>query len=264
MLPIEHKFSRILLTNDDGIDAPGLDVLGEIAKEFAEEIWIVAPVRDRSGASQSVSLHESLRLTQYADRKFGLDGTPSDCVVVALRHLMKSAAPDLVLSGINRGANLGHETIYSGTVGAAMTSLLLGISSIALSQTYRDSTNVRWRTADSLARRVIPVVSPLLVQERVCLNVNFPDVAPQDAGPIVATHQDAGILQDIDVLSRTDENGESFFSLQMKRGRQESADSETKIVNSGCISVTPIHFNRTSERAKTQLELLLSAQKEAL
>jgi len=107
---------RILLTNDDGIDAPGLAVLEEIAAELAHEVWVVAPEHDQSGVSHAVSLHHPLRVVQYAPRRFGINGTPGDCAAMGICHLMPTP-PDLVLSGVNRGGNLGLETVFSGTVG---------------------------------------------------------------------------------------------------------------------------------------------------
>ena len=143
----EPCIGRVLLTNDDGIDAPGMAVLEEVARELAREVWVVAPEHDQSGTSHSVSLHAPLRLSRRGERRFGVAGTPGDCVVMAVRHLMVDAPPDLVLSGVNRGANLGVETVFSGTVGAAMTALLLGLPAIALSQAFSQREPVRWERA---------------------------------------------------------------------------------------------------------------------
>ena len=134
MTASSRLLSKVLLTNDDGFDAPGLRTLAEVAEELAEEVWIVAPNHDQSGTSHSLSLHTPLRVSHKDERRYSVSGTPGDCVVMAVRHLMMSGRPDLILSGINRGANLGIETVLSGTVGAAMTGLLLGIPSMALSQ----------------------------------------------------------------------------------------------------------------------------------
>ena len=107
---------RILITNDDGIDAPGLAVLEEIAGELAREVWVVAPEHDQSGVSHAVSLHHPLRINHYGPRRFGVSGTPGDCAVLGINKLME-IRPDLLLSGVNRGANIGMETVFSGTVG---------------------------------------------------------------------------------------------------------------------------------------------------
>src|SRR4051812_30553425 len=133
---------RILLTNDDGIDAPGLVVLEAIAAELAREVWVVAPEHDQSGVSHAISLHHALRVSPRGPRRFGISGTPGDCAVMGICHLMTEGAPQLLLSGVNRGLNLGMETVFSGTVGGAMTGMMLGIPSVALSQAYKDRNNV--------------------------------------------------------------------------------------------------------------------------
>jgi len=150
---------RVLITNDDGIDAPGLAVLEAVAATLAGEVWVVAPEHDQSGVSHSISLHGPLRVRRRDERRFGVAGTPADCVIVGLRQVMP-VPPDLVLSGINRGANLGVETVFSGTVGGAMAGLLFGVPSIALSQAFSDRAAVRWDTA----RRLAPAVLRRLVK----------------------------------------------------------------------------------------------------
>src|SRR5271156_4977820 len=163
--------SKVLLTNDDGFDAPGLRVLTEVAEELAEEVWIVAPNYDQSGTSHSISLHNPLRVSQKDERRYSVSGTPGDCVAMAVRHLMVSEKPDLILSGINRGANLGVETVFSGTVGAAMTGMLLGVRSIALSQAFSDRNAVRWDTARQLAPGVLRRLLRADWADGACLNV---------------------------------------------------------------------------------------------
>lgn len=126
---------RILLTNDDGIFAPGLTVLEAIARQFSDDIWIVAPAEEQSGAGHSLTLSRPVRLRQHDERRFSVSGTPTDAVMMGLREVMPQA-PDLILSGVNRGANLGDDVTYSGTVSAAIEGALAGIRSIALSQVY--------------------------------------------------------------------------------------------------------------------------------
>ena len=123
---------RILITNDDGIDAPGLAALEQIGAELGREVWIVAPEHDQSGVSHAISLHHPIRVSELGPRRYGITGTPGDCAVMGVSHLMPEP-PQLLLSGVNRGANLGLETVFSGTVGGAMTGMLLGIPSVALS-----------------------------------------------------------------------------------------------------------------------------------
>lgn len=239
---------RVLLTNDDGIDAPGLAVLEDVAATLAEEVWVVAPEHDQSGTSHSISLHAPLRISRRAERRYGVAGTPGDCVVMAVRHLMGDRQPDLVLSGINRGGNLGVETVFSGTVGAAMTAMLLGLPAIALSQTFRDATMVRWQTARALAPDVIRRL--LRAGERMpqCLNVNFPDRPPEECGPLTVTTQGLGLVKAIDVERLVDPRNLPYFWLRFQReARDNPPGSETAVIAAGAIAVTPLRFERTDE-----------------
>jgi 5'-nucleotidase len=245
----ETCVSRVLLTNDDGIDAPGLAVLEAVAAEIADEVWVVAPEHDQSGTSHSISLHSPLRVSRQGERRFGVAGTPGDCVVMAARHLMRDTPPVLVLSGINRGGNLGVETMFSGTVGAAMTGLLLGLPSIALSLTFRDRDNVRWDTARTLAPGVIRQLLAISHDAPTCLNVNFPDIDAAAAGPLTPSRQGAGLVTGMEVLEQTDPRGLPYHWLTFHRSRRKNTpDSETSVVASGRVSVTPLHFERTDER----------------
>src|ERR1700722_6106216 len=178
----DPEIGRILITNDDGIEAPGIAVLEGVAALLAREVWVVAPEQDQSGVSHSISLHLPLRVSERGERRFGVSGTPADCIFVAARQIMP-APPDLVLSGINRGANLGVETVFSGTVGGAMAGLLLGVASLALSQPFSDREGVRWDTARQLAPGVIRTLWEAEGAYGACLNVNFPDVPADRAGP---------------------------------------------------------------------------------
>ena len=144
------KQPRILLSNDDGINAPGLKCLERIAKQLTDDIWIVAPETEQSGASHSLTLHHPLRLRKISGRKYAVAGTPTDCVVLAIAEIMKDGLPDLLLSGVNRGANIADDVTYSGTIAAAMEGTVLGVPSIALSQTwgFSDSPVIKWATAE--------------------------------------------------------------------------------------------------------------------
>ncbi|WP_043355957.1 5'/3'-nucleotidase SurE [Cupriavidus basilensis] len=250
----EPLLERVLLTNDDGIDAPGLAVLEAVAATLAREVWVVAPEHDQSGTSHSLSLHAPLRISQQGERRFGVSGTPGDCVVMAARHLMADTPPSLVLSGINRGANLGLETVFSGTVGAAMTGVLLGIPAIALSQAFTDRNAVRWETARALAPGVIRRLLAAGWNQQVCLNVNFPDVEPGAAGPLTVTRQGVGLVKDLAVRAHVDPRGIPYHWLQFSRGpRPDADDSEAVVVGRGAISVTPLRFERTDEEAAAEL-----------
>jgi len=257
----EPVVNRVLLTNDDGIDAPGLAVLEQVAAALAREVWIVAPEHDQSGTSHSISLHEPLRISDRGPRRFGVSGTPGDCVVMAVRHVMRDDPPDLVLSGINRGGNLGLETVFSGTVGAAMTGMLLGIRSIALSQVFSDRLAVKWETSRAMAPAVIRQLLAVGWNADACLNVNFPDVHADAVGPLTVSRQGVGLVKAIDVQPHVDPRGIPYHWLQFSRGpRPDIDDAEAMVVARGAISVTPLRFERTNDDAAAELAAALDAR----
>src|SRR3954466_987505 len=173
---------RILITNDDGIHAPGLDACEKIARAMSDDVWIVAPETDQSGVSHSLSLNDPLRLREIGDRRFAVKGTPTDCVILGTRHIMQEARPDLVLSGVNRGANVAEDVTYSGTIAAAMEGTILGVRSIALSQSYGVSgrEGIKWHCAEHHAARVIRRLVQQEMEPGTLLNVNFPDCEPEE------------------------------------------------------------------------------------
>jgi 5'-nucleotidase len=207
---VSALLERILLTNDDGIDAPGLKVLEQIARELAQEIWVVAPEHDQSGVSHAISLHHPIRISERGARRYGITGTPGDCAVMGVCQLMASAPPQLLLSGVNRGANLGIETVFSGTVGGAMTGMMLGVPSIALSQTYTDRTRLRWDTAGTLDAGVVRQLLAVGWGEATCLNVNFPDLPAEEVGTLTLARQGIGLIEGMRVETRTDPRGLSY------------------------------------------------------
>ena len=258
MTPATPILDRILLTNDDGIDAPGLAVLERVAATLAKEVWVVAPFTDQSGTSHSISLHAPLRVSKHGTRRFGISGTPGDCVAMAVGHLMKDALPQLVLSGINRGANLGIETMFSGTVGAAMTALWLGVPSIALSQAFEDRSAVPWGTAERLAGEVITRLLAWDCGTRACLNVNFPACPPEQAGPVTLTRQGIGHLQGVEVLTHTDPRELDYHWLHLTRNAPADQDgTETAALAGNCITVTPLQFERTHLQAYDEIRAKL-------
>ena len=164
--PLDLADARVLISNDDGIHAPGLKVLERVARRLFREVWVVAPESEQSAASHSLTMRRPLYLRRAGRRRFTVDGTPTDCVLIAIHQVLKDRPPDLVLSGINRGGNLGEDATYSGTVAAAMEGTLLGIRSIALSQLYEDGAEAPWATAERLVRRGAAAASRLRLAER--------------------------------------------------------------------------------------------------
>src|SRR5436190_16602270 len=168
---------RILITNDDGIHAEGLDVCAEIGRALSEDVWVIAPEYDQSGVAHSLSLNDPLRLRQVAERRFAVRGTPTDCVIMGARHVLNGKGPDLVLSGVNRGRNAGEDVIYSGTVAGAVEGTLLGIPSFALSQSYlsRSDQPPHWATAIRNGPDIIRRGLDAGIPRDVLININFPN-----------------------------------------------------------------------------------------
>src|SRR3978361_1208878 len=202
---------RVMLTNDDGIDAPGMKVLEEIAAQIAHEVWVVAPEHDQSGQSHAISLHHALRITERGERRFGVTGTPGDCAAIGLCHLMKDTPPQLVLSGVNRGLNWGRETVFSGTGGGAMTAMMLGCPALALSQAFKDRNNVPWDTARTLGVETIEKLWAVGWGKSAVLNINFPPIPAAEAGPMTLARQGGGGGAGMHVDSRVDPRGMSDY-----------------------------------------------------
>jgi len=177
---------KILLTNDDSIHAPGFAVLEDIARQLSDDVWCVAPEMDRSGVAHSITELEPLRVKRYGEQRWSVRGTPADCVMLAIRALLPEA-PDLILSGVNSGANMGNDVLYSGTVGAAIEGALFGITSIAISQHYTLVENDRtfnWAISRDNAPGVIQTLLRLPKKDGVFYNLNFPDCAQHDLQPL--------------------------------------------------------------------------------
>lgn len=257
---MQRVVKRVLLTNDDGIAAHGLRVLEQIAAEIAEEVWIVAPERDQSGTSHAISLHTPVRVTEHGRRRFGVEGTPGDSAAIGVRHVMRDTPPDLILSGVNQGGNLGTETVFSGTVGAAMTGMLLGIPSIALSAAYMRGDHVHWETPLRHGAETLRRLIGLPWAERACLNVNFPNIPPAQVGPLALTRQGRGLLYDIQVDERVDPRDQRYQWLRLdRRPGNDLEDSEANAIRAGRISVTPMRFERTDEESFAALKGRLAA-----
>jgi 5'-nucleotidase len=237
---------RILITNDDGIDSPGLHALRQIAGELGKDVWVVAPETNQSGASHSLSLHEPLRMRQVDERAFAVRGTPTDSVIMGVRHILKDKLPDLVLSGINRGANMAEDVTYSGTIAGAFEGTTLGIRSIALSQSYGDSKNLKWQTAIAHAPGLIRKLLALDWAPPSLFNLNFPDREPNDVVGISVTRQgrrDPGLLA---IDERQDTWGNPYYWLAFERRRSTTQEgTDLWAIYSGRISVTPLFLDLT-------------------
>tara|TARA_B110001454_G_scaffold213613_1_gene232083 strand:+ start:1547 stop:2308 length:762 start_codon:yes stop_codon:yes gene_type:complete len=250
---------RILLTNDDGVHAPGLKVLEKIARAISDDIWIVAPSEEQSGAGHSLTLTRPLRIRKHGPQHFSVTGTPTDAVMMAVSHLMKDCKPDLVLSGINRGANLGEHVTYSGTVSAAMEGAISGIRSIALSQVYRKEgmgDEVPFGCAEAWGERVVRAIMAAPQGEQMLVNINFPAIEPSEVQGVRVARQgfhDMGLAH---VIEGKDPRGYRYYWFGLDTSEAEQPGTDLEAINAGCISVTPLHYDLTHEGSMAGLASL--------
>ena len=237
---------RILLTNDDGIHAPGLAVLEEIAAELSDDVWVVAPAEEQSGAGHSLSLSKPVRVRRHGDRRFSVAGTPTDAVMMALGRLIEGSVPDLILSGVNRGANLGEDVTYSGTVAAAMEGALAGIPSMALSQLYARQgmgDAVPFAVARAWGARVLRALMTVPPAPRTLLNVNFPVGEPTGVRVVAQGFHDVGRTR---IVENTDPRGYPYYWFALGGGANTPGRAtDLEAVAEGAIAVTPLQLDLT-------------------
>lgn len=251
---------RILITNDDGINAPGLEVLERIARQMTDDVWTVAPETDQSGVAHSLSLSDPLRLRTVSERRFAVRGTPTDCVIMGVRKILKEKKPDLVLSGVNRGQNCAEDVTYSGTIAGAMEGTILGIPSIALSQGYgivTARTSPHWATAETHG----PALLKRLIAEEIpagtLLNVNFPDCPPDEVTGVAITAQGVRSAELIGLDSRIDARGNPYYWIAFQRGPYTpGVGTDLLALTQNKISVTPLRLDLTDEPTMTRLAAL--------
>jgi 5'-nucleotidase len=254
---------RILVTNDDGIHAPGLAVAETIARALCDDVWVVAPETEQSGASHSLTLTLPLRLREIGPKRYALSGTPTDCVMMGVAELMKDAPPALVLSGVNRGSNIADDVTYSGTIAGAMEGTALGIPSIAMSQAYgfEQGNEVRWRCAATHGPLVVKRLLEAGWPEETLINVNFPDCEPDQVGGTEVTEQGKRDLQTAVLDRRVDMRGIPYYWIGFKRVRSDPRKgTDLRAVYERRISITPLHLNLTEHRVVASLRAKLEAK----
>lgn len=251
---------RILVTNDDGINAPGLRVLREIASKLSEDVWVAAPDTNQSGASHSLTLHEPLRCQEVGERMFAVRGTPTDCVIMGVRHLLLDQPPDLILSGVNRGANLADDVTYSGTIAGAIEGAMLGIRSVALSQTstFEKGEEIPWETPLAHGPDVISKILKADMPVDTFVNVNFPDAKPDAVAGTRITRQGRRDQNLLHIDERFDSWGAPYYWFGFERRRSKPAeDTDLWAIYNGYISVTPLKFDLTQRDAMAELQRTL-------
>jgi 5'-nucleotidase len=241
---------RILVTNDDGINAHGLKVCEEIARTISDDVWVIAPENDQSGVSHSLSLNDPLRLRTLGERHFAVKGTPTDCVIMGARHVLPHP-PDLVISGVNRGRNAAEDVLYSGTVAAAKEAAVLGIPSFALSQAYTSASKQQphWKTAAEQAPAIIRQVLKAGIPRDILINVNFPDCAPGAVKGVAVATQGKRDQQLLHIDARNDGRGNPYYWLAYGRSTKPVGAGGTDLhaLNDNRVSITPLRLNLTDE-----------------
>ncbi len=250
---------RILLSNDDGINAAGLDVLEHIAGALSDDVWVAAPEQEQSGASHSLTLHVPVRVREMGERRYGISGTPTDCVLLAARELLKNEKKiDLVLSGVNRGSNVGDDITYSGTCAAAMEATLLGIPAIALSQLFYDNQPLYWDTAKVHGPRVIKALLEAGWPRGTFINLNFPACAPDKVKGVVCAPQGKRVVN-VALTLRNDPRGRPYYWLGGDRDdKTEVPDVDVAKLAEGYITVTPVQMDMTDYSTLKALKSLFS------
>jgi 5'-nucleotidase len=249
------KKLRILLSNDDGINAPGLVALEKIARELSDDVWVVAPESEESGASRKLTLTQPLRIREISKKRFAVQGTPTDSVLMGVIHVLKDHRPDLILSGVNRGSNMADDVTYSGTIAAAMEGTALGIPSIALSQsTLFDEGPVKWACAEAHGPGLIRQLREVGWPKDVVININFPDVAPEAVKRVEVTSQGKRDQSLTNLIERTDGRGNPYFWLGFSRVRSNPPEgTDLRAIYDGRISITPLHMNLTEHSVRKAL-----------
>ena len=239
---------KILLTNDDGVHAPGLEVLEAIARQFSDDIWICAPDEEQSGMGHALTLTRPVRLRRHSERRFSVTGTPTDAVTMGLRKVV-DGKPDLILSGVNRGANSGDDVTYSGTVSAAIEGALAGVRSVAFSQVPSTDGEAGADTFDAARAWGAKVLAPLLetpLPERTLVNVNFPALPASEVRGIRAVRQGFHDYGRGTVVEGRDPRGFKYYWFGLE-AIEHTLDHGTDLeaIAEGFVSVTPLQLDLT-------------------
>lgn len=238
---------RLLLTNDDGIHAEGLEALERIARQLSDDIWIVAPEYEQSGASRALTLSEPVRVRKLDDRRFAVTGTPTDCVMLGMSELIKGAKPDLVLSGVNRGANIAEDVTMSGTVAGAIEGMAMGVPAIALSQTGGPKPHEHFfEAAEVFAPGIVKRLLEIGWPTDVVMNLNFPNRPIAEITEVEVTRQGFRDVQVRHAERRSDLRGRDYYWMGFRQERSQPEEgTDLRAIYEGKISVTPLHIDLT-------------------
>jgi 5'-nucleotidase len=250
---------RILLTNDDGIHAEGLAALERIARQLTDDVWTCAPEYEQSGASRALTLAEPVRVRKVGERKFAATGTPTDCVMLGIHELVEGGAPDLVLSGVNRGANLAEDVTMSGTVAGAIEAMALGVPGIALSQmgSY-DPHDPFFEASEAFAPGIIKRLIEVGWPADVVMNLNFPNLPLDQITEVEVTRQGFRDVHIRHAEKRTDLRGREYYWMGFRQERSKPPEgTDLRALYEGRISVTPLHIDLTHTATVHDLKKVL-------
>lgn len=252
--------ARILVSNDDGVESNGLKLLTEVAHSLSDDVWVVAPATEQSGTGHSLTLTRPLRIRKLGERRFSVDGTPTDCVLLGINEVLKDKTPDLVLSGVNRGANLGEDVTYSGTVAAAMEGTLMGVPSIAFSQVIDTGAQEKHRIAGSFAAAIIRTVTAEGWPSNVLMNVNFPHI-PADRVKGIRVGLQGRHKLGSDLSQRLDPRGKPYYWIGSQRIADRGLEhSDLAAIDAGYVSLTPLCVDLTHHATLDRLRGLFSEE----
>jgi len=244
---------RILISNDDGIDAQGLQVLADAMEPFGT-VYVIAPDRERSASSHSLTLHRPIRIHPRGKRRFAVDGTPTDCVNLGILEILKDEPPALVVAGVNHGPNLGDDVIYSGTVSAALEGALLGVPSVAISLTVLNDEETNFEPATKFIRRLIRKVLQKTLHKGMILNVNIPNIQGTDIQNYEITRlgkrRYAGAIAE-----KIDPRGRKYYWIGGESlGFDDNPGSDCNAIKNEKISITPIRLDLTHDECLGDLK----------
>ena len=240
---------RILCTNDDGIYARGLEALEKIAREISDDVWVVAPQEEQSGAARALTLAHPIRLRQYDERRFAVSGTPSDAVLMAVDKILPGK-PDLILSGVNNGQNLAEDVTVSGTIAGAFQGMSLQIPSVALSLARFDRAHAKWQTPEAHGGKIVKSLLDAGWPADAVINVNFPDREPGDIAGIEVTRQGHRDAVQLFAEERKDLRGGAYYWYGYTGELSDPAEgTDLRAIYDGRISITPLHLALTHEDA---------------
>lgn len=235
---------RILLSNDDGVRAPGLKAAARELRALGD-LTVVAPNSDQSAVSHSLTINRPLRIKKHGDGVYSVDGTPTDCVTLAFHEICKRRPPHIVVSGINHGANMGEDVTYSGTVAAAIEGTIMGVPAIAASMTERDVDGRAFRSAARFLRRLVDRTRERLPKNTL-LNVNFPALPPGGYKAYKVTRLGKRVYTDI-ISAKTDPRGQLYFWIGGEPTWERTGDTDAAAVAKGIVSITPMNIDMTDE-----------------